>query len=127
MPLTHSSQRYSKVRDYVRGVIYDSLPAHLTGRFHAPVRPPMMTERSRFLQLWREAMGWGSIRIFFLRIFLFFIRLCCNMKKHDAEYFRSLSRPPVRTLCASNLTAPRTTVPPFCSIPQPINSSLRTL
>lgn len=98
MPRSYSSQRYAKVRDYVRGVIYDSLPAHLTGRFHAPVRPSDDYARSRFLQLWREAMGWGPIRIFFLRIFLFFIRLCCNMKKHDAEYFRSLSRPPVRSL-----------------------------
>lgn len=48
MPLSHSSQRYSKVRDYVRGVIYDSLPAHLTGRFHAPVRPSMMTSAHAF-------------------------------------------------------------------------------
>lgn len=33
--------------------------------------------------------------------------------------------PPCALFDASNLTAPRTTVPPFCSIPQPISSSLR--
>lgn len=48
------------------------------------------------LQLWREAMGWGSIRIFFLRIFLWLLRLFANMKKADQEYFRSLASPPVR-------------------------------